>query len=154
MPNAGIQCGRLGELEADVFGSNRHQSCSEKRATAEVNASVHKRSRRSLRMNAATAAAASGLKINTLSKWRFRLGWEWSSCEGVGIQEESDDQDGGHREGKSQVLLHLAALGKAEPAPDAPDAFGEAIHHAINDLIIEQAGHAGITMSGTSPATR
>jgi hypothetical protein len=33
-----------------------------------VNASVHKRSRRSLRINAATAAAASGLKINTLSK--------------------------------------------------------------------------------------
>ena len=51
------------------FGSNRHQSCSEKRATAEVNASVHKRTRRSLRISAATAAAASGLKINTLSRF-------------------------------------------------------------------------------------
>ena len=82
------------------------------------------------------------------------MGWNGIHASAVRKQEESDDQHGGHGEGEREVLLHLAALGDAEPAADAADAVGQAVHHAVDDLVVEQRRQRGRSASaGSSPAS-
>ena len=54
------------DLDFGRAAEERRQKNSDKAANAVVNARVHQRSRFSLLMNAATAAASSGLKIRSV----------------------------------------------------------------------------------------